>query len=171
MSAAPAPPARGTSGGPRMVPLVLYAVAMGWLEGVVVVYIRAILGLAHGAATPSPAEVVAHFHEHPWLLPTEQAREMATLAMIGAVSWLAARRWRARAGAFLVIFGVWDIVYYVALYTMLRWPTSLTAMDVLFLVPPSPLWNQPVWVPVAISCGMIALGARLIGTRPRMDVR
>jgi len=152
--------------GTRLWPLVLYAVAMGWLEGVVVVYIRAVLGLAHGAATPSPAEVVAHFHERPWLMPTEQAREIATLVMIGAVAWLAARTWRARFGAFLMVFGVWDIVYYVALYAMLRWPPSLTTMDVLFLVPPSPLWNQPVWVPVAISCVMIAVGVRLIGRTP-----
>jgi hypothetical protein len=94
---------------------------------------------------------------------------MATLLMIGAVAWLAADRLRTRLGAFLIVFGVWDIVYYLALYAMLRWPPSLAAMDVLFLVPPSPLWYQPVWVPVAISCGMIALGAKLI--RPSPGIR
>jgi hypothetical protein len=62
---------------------------------------------------------------------------------------------------FLFCFGIWDISYYLALYALLRWPGSLATKDVLFLVPPSPLWYQPVWVPVAISCGMVAGGAAL----------
>jgi len=170
MSAGPASVPRLASSGPRLVPLLVFAVAMGWLEGVVVVYIRAILGLAHGPVVPSPAEVMERIQALPWLLPTEQAREIATLAMIGAVSWLSANRPRVRIGVFLVVFGIWDIVYYVALYAMLRWPPRLATMDVLFLVPPSPLWNQPVWVPVVISCGMIALGLRLMSVAPRRNV-
>ena len=77
---------------------------------------------------------------------------------VSAVACLSAQRARARWGAFLIAFGVWDIVYYVALYAMLRWPPSLTTMDVLFLIPPGPWWNQPVWLPVSISCVMIAIG-------------
>lgn len=149
----------------RLVALLLFAAAMGWLEGVVVVYIRSLLGFAHGAVIPPPAEVMERFHRLPWLLPTEQAREAATLVMLAAVAWLAAGRLRARVGAFLMIFGVWDIVYYIALFSMLRWPPSLAAVDVLFLMPPSPLWYQPVWVPVAISVAMLLVGARLYGRR------
>jgi hypothetical protein len=61
--------------------------------------------------------------------------------------------------AFLLIFGVWDIAYYVALHVLVRWPGSLLDMDLLFLIPPHPWWYQPVWVPVLVSCLMIALGA------------
>lgn len=150
---------RGT--GSRLAALLLFAVGMGWLEGVVVIYIRGLFGMGHGAPIPPPGDVVEQFARMPWLLPTEQGRELATLVMLAAVGWLAARRWRARFGAFLVIFGVWDIVYYVALYAMLRWPPSLATMDVLFLIPPHPWWNQPVWVPVAISGVMIAVGVAL----------
>src|SRR5262245_14596598 len=125
---------------------------MGWLEAVVVVYIRAVLGFAHGAPVPSPAELEAVLRRADWLLPTEQGREAATLVMLATLAWLAARGWRGRLGAFLVAFGVWDIVYYVGLYALLRWPPSLATYDLLFLVPPSPLWYQPVWVPVLISC-------------------
>jgi hypothetical protein len=39
-------------------------------------------------------------------------------------------------------------------------------MDILFLIPPGPWWHQPVWVPVVISCVMIALGVRLFLSRP-----
>ena len=161
----PAPPRA------RLLALALFAVAMGWLEGVVVVYIRAMIGITPGTTVPDPAGVAERLHAIPWLVGTEQTRELATLVMLAAVSWIAARAWRARLGALLVCFGVWDIVYYVALYALLRWPPSLATMDVLFLIPPSPLWYQPVWVPVAISCGMIAGGAALFlreaaGPRP-----
>jgi hypothetical protein len=145
----------------RLSVLVLFAIAMGWLEGVVVVYIRGLFGMGHGAPIPPPGDVVEQFNRMPWLLPTEQGREVATLVMLATVAWLAARAWRARFGALLVIFGVWDIVYYVALYAMLRWPPSLATMDVLFLVPPGPWWYQPVWLPVAISAVMIAVGVAL----------
>lgn len=149
----------------RLVALLVFAAAMGWLEAVVVVYIRDLIGLARGEGIPEVAEVMRRVHALPWLLPTEQTREAATIAMLAAVAWLAGDRLRARLGAFLVIFGVWDIVYYGALFALLRWPPSLTTMDVLFFIPPSPLWHQPVWVPLAISAGLILVGVRLF--RPR----
>jgi hypothetical protein len=145
----------------RLTILLLFAAAMGWLEGVVVVYIRGLLGATHGPGTPSPAQVVARFGELPWLLPTEQGREVATIIMLATVAWLSAGSPRSRFGAFLILFGVWDIVYYVALYAMLRWPPSLVTMDVLFLIPPGPWWNQPVWLPLLISSLMIVAGIAL----------
>ena len=145
----------------RLAALAVYAIAMGWLEAVVVVYIRALTGLGHGADVPDPAGVAEHLRRVPWLVGTEQTRELATIVMLGAVGWVAARPWPARCGAFLFCFGIWDISYYLALYALLRWPQSLATLDVLFLVPPSPLWYQPVWVPVAISCAMIGGGAWL----------
>ena len=153
--------ASARSSGGRLGALVTFAVAMGWLEAVVVVYIRGLFGMVHGEALPPPGDVVERFGQLPWLLPTEQSREAATIVMLAAVAWLGARGWRARFGAFLIIFGVWDIAYYLALYAMLRWPPSLATMDVLFLIPPHPWWNQPVWVPVAISAVMIAAGVAL----------
>ena len=160
MSADAAPTPRA-SAGRRLGALILFAAAMGWLEGVVVVYIRGLIGLPRGEGMPAAAEVMRRIQTLPWLLPTEQTREIATLVMLAAVAWLAGHGLRARFGAFLVSFGVWDIVYYVALVALLGWPTSLTTMDLLFLIPPSPLWYQPVWAPVVISAGMIAVGASL----------
>jgi hypothetical protein len=169
----PHPDACGFLG--RTVALIVFAVAMGWLEGVVVVYIRGLLGFGYGAAVLDPAEMVRRFVALPWLVPVEQTREAATILMLGAAGWLAGRRLASRFGAFLIAFGIWDIVYYIALWSLLRWPPSLGTVDVLFLIPPGPWWNQPVWVPVAISCVMIAAGswlfARADAQRPgRSDV-
>jgi hypothetical protein len=151
----------------RLTVLVIYALAMAWLEGVVVVYIRGLLGIANTEALPAGEEVMRRLGTIPWLLGTEQTREMATIVMLATVAWLAGRDIRDRFGAFLVTFGVWDIGYYVTLYALLRWPPSILTMDLLFLVPPHPWWSQPVWVPVAISMAMIAFGARLFLTPRR----
>jgi hypothetical protein len=150
-----------TRAGRRFAVLVLFAAAMGWLEAVVVVYIRGLLGVAHGSLVLEPGEIARRFAGLPWLLGTEQGREAATIVMLATVAWLAAPRARPRLGAFLIAFGAWDLVYYLALYALLRWPPSLATMDVLFLIPPGPWWYQPVWVPVAISCAMVLAGAWL----------
>ena len=144
----------------RVAALFVFAAAMGWLEAVVVVYIRAVIGLARTETIPVPEEIARRFAEHPWLMPTEQGREVATLLMLGAIAWIAADSARRRMGAFLICFGVWDIAYYLGLYSLLRWPPNLLTMDLLFLIPPHPWWYQPVWIPVAISCVMIAIGIR-----------
>ncbi len=142
----------------RLAVLLAFALAMGWLEGVVVVYIRNLLGFEHGAGVPPAAEVARRFRALPWLLPTEQTREAATLVMLLALAWLGAPTFRSRIGAFLFIFGVWDITYYVALYALVRWPPTPATMDLLFLIPPGPWWYQPVWIPVLISCVFVAGG-------------
>jgi hypothetical protein len=157
--------------GRRLAVLALFATAMGWLEAVVVVYLRALLGVAHGSAAPAPDELTRGIASLPWLIGTEQGREIATIVMLATVAWLAAPRPLTRLGAFLIAFGTWDIVYYVALYLLLRWPPSFAALDLLFLIPPGPWWIQPVWVPLAISCVMIAAGSRLFSPPERRRPR
>jgi hypothetical protein len=146
--------------------VVLYGAAMGWLEGVVVVYLRNLLGIASTVPMPDAPEVMRRMGSFSWLVRTEQSREVATLAMLAAVAFLSARRWSSRLGAFLLAFGVWDIVYYIALRVLVGWPDRLDSMDLLFLIPQHPWWYQPVWLPVAISCGMILTGVLLM-QRPR----
>lgn len=158
---AAARPSPGPMSGAALAIVFLYAAAMGWLEAVVVVYLRALIGYPHGGAVPEPPRVFDALHGVPWLIPTEQTREAATLVMLAAVGWLAGRTARQRVGAFLVSFGAWDIVYYVALHALVHWPENLGTRDVLFLIPPHPWWYQPVAVPVAISCAMIVVGVRL----------
>lgn len=149
----------------RVVALLVYAIAMGWFEAVVVVYIRGLLGFEHGQPLPALAPMTRSFGTLPWLLATEQSREAATLLMILAVAWLGAATFVGRFGAFLLVFGVWDLTYYVGLFAMVHWPASLSAIDLLFLLPPSPWWYQPVWVPVSIATVMTAAGLMILRAR------
>jgi hypothetical protein len=77
--------------------------------------------------------------------------------MLAAVALLAGTDWRERAAAFLWTFAFWDLFYYAALYLLLRWPPTLTTLDVLFLIPVP--WVAPVWVPIGISAAtIVAIG-------------
>lgn len=161
------PPADAPRRATRLWLVWVYAIAMGWLEGVVVVYIRALLGMPHSGELPPAAQTFGRLHGIAWLLVTEQSRELATLIMLAAVAWLAAERPLARLGAFLVAFGVWDLAYYGALYALVRWPPSLGTMDLLFLIPQHPWWYQPVWVPMLVAALMVAGGTWLAWRHPR----
>ena len=74
----------------------------------------------------------------------------------------ASDRWRQYA-AFLWAFGLWDILYYVWLWVMLRWPSSLLDFDVLFLIPLP--WVGPVLAPVLIALVMMGAGWAILSLR------
>ncbi|MEE2897699.1 MAG: hypothetical protein VX815_04440 [Gemmatimonadota bacterium] len=126
--------------------MLLYAVAMGYLEAVVVVYLRE-LYYPEGFSFPLKPMDDA-------MVAVEIGREAATVVMIFAVAWAAARSgWQTLTG-FALIFGVWDIVYYVGLWLLLGWPASLFEPDVLFLIPA--VWVGPVLAPALIGLSMSA---------------
>ncbi len=129
--------------------VVLYAVAMAWVESAVVFYLRSMIDRIEPYQT-NPLPVIGGFAS------VELPREFATLVMLFAVGWLAGRTWRARLGYAVIAFGVWDIFYYVFLKIICGWPHSLLDWDVLFLLP-MPWWG-PVLAPVLISTLMILWG-------------
>ena len=129
--------------------VVVFAVAMAWVESAVVFYLRSMIGRIE-PHQPDPLPVIGGFA---WV---ELPREVATLVMLLAVGALAGRTWQARLGYVAIAFGVWDIFYYVFLKTMCGWPHSLLDWDILFLLP-LPWWG-PVLAPVLISLLMISWG-------------
>jgi hypothetical protein len=132
----------------------LFAVAFGFVEAAVVVYLRAATGLL-GAAPESAYQQAQLLQGLPAkLMRIEVLREAATIVMLASVALLAATKTRARWAMFLWTFAIWDIVYYVGLWTFIRWPGSLRETDVLFLIPVP--WLAPVWFPVAVSVLMMA---------------
>ncbi|MFW6289666.1 MAG: hypothetical protein ACOC0R_01760 [Mariniphaga sp.] len=132
-------------------PLFIFAVSMGFLEAIVVVYIRELF-YPEGFAFPlKPMET--------WLIGTEMVRELCTLLMLWAVASISGRSFIRRLAAFLFLFGIWDIFYYVALWIFLGWPQSLLTWDILFLIPVT--WTGPVLAPVLCSLTMILLAVLL----------
>lgn len=126
-----------------------FAVAMACLEAATVFYLRTLVDrLEPYQADPLPMT--------PALGSVELWREASTLVMIAAVGLLAGHTWRARAGYAALVFGVWDVFYYVFLRLMSGWPRTLLDWDVLFLLP-LPWWG-PVLAPVSIALLMIAWG-------------
>jgi hypothetical protein len=136
--------------------VIAFAIAMGYLEAVVVVYLRAALGLVESTAVPAlePAAFDAY-------AAIEVAREAATLVMIATVAWLAGRTGIERLAWAAVVFGTWDITYYAGLWLTIDWPITLEAWDLLFLIPLP--WVGPVWAPVVVSTALIGFGLAAAG--------
>jgi hypothetical protein len=145
------PAARDTSGPGigRWLTVVLFALAMAWVEAAVVYYLRTMIDRIE-PHQPDPLPVIGG------LGPVELAREIATMVMLLTVGMLAGRTWRNRLGCSAVAFGVWDIAYYVFLKIMCGWPHSIFDWDILFLLP-LPWWG-PVLAPVLIALLMIIWG-------------
>ena len=144
----------------RAAVVAMYAVAMGYLEAVVVYYIRYSLGDIHG--TGSVASSLAR--GFPWGI--EVTREVATLVMLAAVAGLAGRDWRERAAALLFAFGIWDATYYAGLEILAQWPASIVTRDVYFLLPVP--WGGPIWVPLLADVLMAILAGLLLSVRRRL---
>jgi hypothetical protein len=115
---------------------------MAWIEAAVVVYLRRIY---------YPEDPLTIFPLRVWTtsdLLIEVVREAATIVMILAVALLAAAGKTRRTAAFLYVFGVWDLCYYLWLKVMLGWPVSWTEWDILFLIPWP--WLAP-WLTPAVA--------------------
>jgi len=131
--------------------LVIYAIAMAYLESAVVVYLRA-LYYPNGFGFPLVAMAGP-------MVAIEIGREAATVVMLLGVAWLAGRDGWERFFTFSIAFGVWDIFYYVWLWVFLGWPPSLLTWDVLFLIPVP--WLGPVLAPILVSLALIVSCLRL----------
>ncbi|NQY66834.1 MAG: hypothetical protein HRT72_03820 [Flavobacteriales bacterium] len=132
--------------------LILFSIAMGFLESSVVVYLRE-LYYPNGFDFPlEPIDKEIAF--------TEFWREVATIVMLAGISILSGTSKTQRFAFFLISFAIWDIFYYVFLYILLAWPSTLMTWDILFLIPVP--WVGPVVTPVIISLLMIGLGSSLI---------
>lgn len=133
--------------------VVVFAVAMAWMESAAVVYLRTLVGAVNPLATPLPLPQALQW--------TEVVREAATLVMLFAVGWLAGATARCRFGYWLIAFGVWDLLYYAFLAAIAGWPKSLQDWDLLFLIP-LPWWG-PVAAPMTIAALMVLCGTLITG--------
>lgn len=137
----------------RLISVSLFAIAMGLLEAICVVYIRKILLPIGGSLN----EIILSNYD----LTIEVIREITTMVMLSTVAILAAYNWRTRLSMFFLAFGVWDIFYYIGLKLLLDWPpTTIVEWDALFLIPVN--WYGPVLAPVLISIYFIIVSVTIV---------
>ena len=128
----------------RFLLLALFGIAMAHFEGVVVVYLRKILGIID---SESNIESLKKFPKR--YIFIEKTREIATIIMLATLALLVGESWLDKIIVFLWTFAFWDLFYYLSLYILIKWPPSFTTIDVLFLIPRP--WIAPVWFPIGIS--------------------
>ena len=143
--------------------LCLLGLALGWFEASIVVYLRE---LYYPDGFRFPLVIV-------WdrIAFVEVVREAASILLLAAAARLAARHFLARFACFMILFGLWDLVYYAVLKVMLGWPASLWTWDILFLIPVP--WTGPVWAPCVVAVVLVSAGTYLYWTadRPRAYAR
>lgn len=155
----------------------IFAAAFGFVEAAVVVYLRAAAGLLPGyqGTLSDVVRLSGEFYQQSQaitqfpqsLLTVEVFREAATIVMLASVALLVSSKARARWATFLWTFAIWDIVYYAALWALVRWPASLKDADVLFLIPVP--WVSPVWFPLLVS--VLAILAVLLARARTIECR
>lgn len=136
----------------RIAYAIIFAVAMGYFEAAVVVYLRQIF---YPEGFSFPLKVISTR-----LLAVELGRECATMVMLAAAAALAGKRFWERFAYFILLFGAWDIFYYIWLSVTIGWPASVFDWDILFLIPLP--WIGPVIAPVVISIIMIIAGILIV---------
>lgn len=130
----------------------IFSVAMGFLEAIVVVYIRQIY---YPEGFNFPLNLLS-----PDMFKIEWLREISTIIMLVSISFIAGNNYLQKFSYFLFSFAIWDIFYYVGLKLFLNWPPSFLTWDILFLIPLP--WIGPVLAPIISSFTMIFLAVCLI---------
>ncbi len=125
----------------------LFAIAMGFMETAVVVYLRKLYYSGEFKFPLVPIE--------PQVAQTEFWREAATIVMLAAIGVFCGRSKSTRFAWFIYAFAIWDLFYYLFLKIILNWPESLNTWDILFLIPVP--WVGPVIAPCILSLNMILL--------------
>jgi hypothetical protein len=137
---------------PKLIWVSAFAIAMGFLESAVVIYLRE---LYYPEGFQFPLKVLP-----PKIGLVELLREAATLIMLAAVAWLCGKKFLERFAFFLISFAIWDLFYYLFLYLFLNWPESWYTFDILFLLPFP--WTGPVIAPCLVAAGMLLFGAIIL---------
>ena len=124
----------------------LYAIAMGFLEAAVVIYLRNLF-YPNGFNFPLKGFI------DPSILIVEWIREFATIIMLVTIGLLAGKKFYEKLAYFVYAFAIWDIFYYIFLKLVLNWPSSFLTWDLLFLIPFP--WAGPVLAPLLCTLLML----------------
>lgn len=154
-----------------VISLILFGSAFGYVEAAVVVYLRHIYQPVRQKLHPgkppddlfpliTTEQLKEQGPDYERLLLTELGREFATLLMLAGAALAVAANFRQWLAGFVLAFGVWDLVFYLFLKSILNWPDSLRTWDILFLLPLP--WVGPVLSPCIVAATMIWGGIVLL---------
>ncbi len=132
--------------------VMIFAAAMGFLEVVIVVYLRK-LYYPRGFNFPLASIET-------WVINIEWIREFFTVVMLICIGFLAGKTLYEKFAYFLYSFAIWDIFYYIWLKVILNWPASFLTWDLLFLIPWP--WAGPVITPIIYSVSITILALCII---------
>jgi hypothetical protein len=138
----------------KFLALTLFAIAMGFLESAVVIYLRELFypdGFSFPLVNLPPA-----------ITRVEILREAATIIMLITAGYLAGTTKLQKFAWFIFTFAIWDLCYYLFLYLCINWPLSLFDWDILFLIPLP--WVGPVWAP-CLLCILMLTGSVMVINR------
>lgn len=139
----------------KIVWLSIFAISMAVLESALVVHLRQ-LYYPENIQTLFPLSVIL-----PRDFFIELGREAATVFMMFAVAVLTEKKKVMRVFAcFVLLFGLWDIFYYIWLKVFINWPLSWLEWDILFLIPW--VWIGPWLCPALIALAFVIWGAWII---------
>lgn len=133
----------------KLICMGIFGIAFGFVEAIVVIYLRKIPGTSEVIKLPLIAEFPSE------LLAIEQAREICTIVMLASFAWLVGKEKLEKIAVFLWTFAFWDLFYYIFLYFAVGFPSSLLAWDVVFLVPIN--WWLPMYAVLIIMFGFMAV--------------
>ena len=88
--------------------LIIFAVAMAYVEAMVVVYLRRLLPLTDWSHLSSYKDLCV-FVTRSGIRWSEQTREFATMVMLVSIAFFFGKNRRERVAGFLIAFGIWDI--------------------------------------------------------------
>lgn len=140
--------------------IAIFAIAMGFLESAVVVYLRTIY---YPQGFAFPLRIL-----DPGIVTTEVIREAATMIMLITIAMITFKDAISRFAVFIYAFAIWDIFYYVFLWLLLKWPPTVLTWDILFLIPVT--WVGPVLAPVVNSLTMILLAIIIINYKTKNEL-
>ena len=143
--------------------LAAYAIAMALVEAAVVVHLRHVYYPENPLAL-FPLRLLGADD-----LALELARELATVVMMLAVALLAVRGFMRRFAAFVYVFGLWDLFYYIWLKAYLGWPSQWLEWDILFLIPWP--WFGPWLAPALIALLFALWGGWALATPAELRLR
>jgi len=147
----------------KLILLSLFAIAMAYLEAVVVIYLRELYYPAR-ICEIFPLKIFTKFD-----YVIELGREFSTILMLAFVAFMVERLWLRRFFCFLYIFGMWDMFYYFWLWVTISWPKTFLDWDILFLIPLP--WIAPWITPFIIALVFAIFGGYVIyqGFTPKLD--